>query len=79
MQPIGAARSKKEFVTDALRTAILNGELTPGTRLIIDELAEQLGVSPNPYGKRSSSWPAMVMWSSSLTSVRKSPRSKPNP
>ena len=48
MQPIGAARSKKEFVTDALRTAILNGELTPGTRLIIDELAEQLGVSPIP-------------------------------
>jgi DNA-binding GntR family transcriptional regulator len=48
MQPIGAARSKKEFVTDALRTAILNGELTPGTRLIIDELAERLGVSPIP-------------------------------
>jgi DNA-binding GntR family transcriptional regulator len=48
MQPIGTARSKKEFVTDALRTAILNGELTPGTRLIIDELAEQLGVSPIP-------------------------------
>ena len=48
LQPIGPARSKKEFVTDALRNAILNGELPPGTRLIIEELAKGLGVSPIP-------------------------------
>jgi DNA-binding GntR family transcriptional regulator len=48
MQPIGSSRSKKEFVTDALRNAILTGELIPGTRLIIDDLARQLNVSPIP-------------------------------
>jgi DNA-binding GntR family transcriptional regulator len=48
MQPIGFSRSKKEFVTAALRNAILNGELTPGTRLVIEDLAKQLGVSPIP-------------------------------
>lgn len=48
MQPIGFSRSKKELVTATLRNAILNGELTPGTRLVIDELAKQLGVSPIP-------------------------------
>jgi DNA-binding GntR family transcriptional regulator len=48
MQPIGSSRSKKEFVTKTLRSAILNGELIPGTRLVIDDLAKQLGVSPIP-------------------------------
>jgi DNA-binding GntR family transcriptional regulator len=48
MQPIGSSRSKKELVTATLRNAILNGELTPGTRLVIDDLARQLGVSPIP-------------------------------
>lgn len=48
MRPIGNSRSKKDLVTQELRSAILNGELPPGTRLIIDELARQLDVSPIP-------------------------------
>jgi DNA-binding GntR family transcriptional regulator len=48
MQPIGSSRSKKELVSETLRKAILNGELLPGTRLVIDDLAKQLGVSPIP-------------------------------
>jgi DNA-binding GntR family transcriptional regulator len=48
MQPIGSSRSKKEMVSGTLRKAILNGELLPGTRLVIDDLAKQLGVSPIP-------------------------------
>jgi DNA-binding GntR family transcriptional regulator len=48
MQPIGSSRSKKELVSETLRQAILNGELLPGTRLVIDDLAKQLGVSPIP-------------------------------
>ncbi len=48
MQPIGFSRSKKELVTKTLRNAILNGELIPGTRLVIEDLAKQLGVSPIP-------------------------------
>jgi DNA-binding GntR family transcriptional regulator len=36
------------LVTETLRNAILNGELIPGTRLVIDDLAKQLGVSPIP-------------------------------
>jgi DNA-binding GntR family transcriptional regulator len=41
-------RSKKEFAYDALRDAILEGQLGPGTRLVIDELAADLGVSHIP-------------------------------
>jgi DNA-binding GntR family transcriptional regulator len=48
MQPIGFSRSKKELVTNTLRNAILSGELIPGTRLVIEDLAKQLGVSPIP-------------------------------
>jgi DNA-binding GntR family transcriptional regulator len=48
MEPVGASRSKKELVTATLRKAILNGELTPGVRLVIDDLAKQLGVSAIP-------------------------------
>src|ERR1700730_19094288 len=48
MQPIGSSRSKKELVSETLRQAILNGELLPGTRVVIDDLAKQLGVSPIP-------------------------------
>lgn len=48
MRPIGFSRSKKELVVHELRSAILNGELPPGTRLVIDELARQLKVSPIP-------------------------------
>ena len=48
MEPVGSSRSKKELVTATLRKAILNGELTPGVRLVIDDLAKQLGVSAIP-------------------------------
>jgi DNA-binding GntR family transcriptional regulator len=48
MQPIGSSRSKKELVIETLRNAILNRELTPGTRLVIEDIANQLGVSPIP-------------------------------
>ena len=41
-------RSKKEFAYDTLRTAILNNDLAPGDRLIIDEIAQEMGVSPIP-------------------------------
>jgi DNA-binding GntR family transcriptional regulator len=48
MQPIGTSRSKKELVSETLRNAILNGEVIPGTRLVIEDLAKQIGVSPIP-------------------------------
>jgi len=48
MKPIISSRSKKELVTETIREAILNRELTPGTRLVIENLANQLGVSPIP-------------------------------
>jgi DNA-binding GntR family transcriptional regulator len=48
MEPVGFSRSKKELVTATLRNAILNGEFTPGMRLVIDDLAKQLGVSAIP-------------------------------
>jgi DNA-binding GntR family transcriptional regulator len=48
MQPIGSSRSKRELVIETLRKAILDRELTPGTRLVIEDLAKQLGVSPIP-------------------------------
>lgn len=41
-------RSKKEFAYDALRDTILEGQLEPGARLVIDELAADLGVSQIP-------------------------------
>jgi DNA-binding GntR family transcriptional regulator len=41
-------RSKKDLVIAEIRAAILNGELAPGMRLVIDDLAEKLGVSTIP-------------------------------
>ncbi|MEM7034910.1 MAG: GntR family transcriptional regulator [Chloroflexota bacterium] len=41
-------RSKKEFAYEVLRENILTGQLEPGTRLIIDDLAKDLSVSPIP-------------------------------
>lgn len=41
-------RSAEDAVTDALREAIRNGVLAPGTRLAQAELADQLGVSRIP-------------------------------
>ncbi len=48
MQQINAFRSKNELVYDALRAAIIQGDLKPGAHLVIDDLAETLGVSPIP-------------------------------
>ena len=48
MKPIVLPRSKKELVIETIRTSILNRELTPGTRLVIEDLANRLGVSPIP-------------------------------
>jgi DNA-binding GntR family transcriptional regulator len=48
MRQIKTFRSKKEFVYDALRVAILEGDLEPGARLVIDDLAMELGVSQIP-------------------------------
>ena len=41
-------KSKKELVYEHLRTEILNGDLPPGKRLVIDTLASELGVSQIP-------------------------------
>src|SRR5574341_1558334 len=43
-----AFRSKNEVVYDVLRQSIIQGEYKPGARLVIDELAESLGVSQIP-------------------------------
>jgi DNA-binding GntR family transcriptional regulator len=48
MRQLEPVRSKNELVYNALRTAIIQGDLAPGERLVIDDLAEQLGVSPIP-------------------------------
>ena len=41
-------RSKPKVVYDMLRKAIICGDYKPGERLVIDEVAAQLGVSPIP-------------------------------
>lgn len=48
MRATKSFRSKKEFVYETLREMILNSELAPETRLIIDDLSADLGVSPIP-------------------------------
>jgi DNA-binding GntR family transcriptional regulator len=48
MQAISRAGSKKELAGKELREAILRGELLPGTRLLIEDLASRLNVSPIP-------------------------------
>jgi DNA-binding GntR family transcriptional regulator len=44
----GALPSRTEAVLEAVRRAILGGELKPGQSLVETELAEQLGVSKTP-------------------------------
>src|SRR6202035_2103446 len=44
----GAAPSRTEAVLDAIRRAILAGELKPGQSLVETELAQLLGVSKTP-------------------------------
>ncbi|GGK20764.1 GntR family transcriptional regulator [Deinococcus malanensis] len=46
-QPVASARVV-DLVRDSLRQAILTGDLTPGTRLSVPELARQLQVSRSP-------------------------------
>jgi DNA-binding GntR family transcriptional regulator len=41
-------RSKKEIVYEELRKAIIRGDYSPGSRLVIDQLAVELGVSQIP-------------------------------
>jgi DNA-binding GntR family transcriptional regulator len=41
-------RSKNQAVYETLRDAIVAGEFVPGQRIVIDELAAQLGVSHSP-------------------------------
>jgi DNA-binding GntR family transcriptional regulator len=48
VQSVKPFRSKKEFAYDILRDTILEGQLEPGARLVIDELAAELGVSQIP-------------------------------
>jgi DNA-binding GntR family transcriptional regulator len=48
MEKIKRFRSKNEQVYDLLRDAILNNELAPGVRIVIDDVARQLGVSQIP-------------------------------
>jgi DNA-binding GntR family transcriptional regulator len=48
LRPIGGYRSVQDLVLDRLRDAILSGDLPPGTRLKLRDLAAQLGVSPMP-------------------------------
>jgi DNA-binding GntR family transcriptional regulator len=48
MRQVQKSRSKNEMVYDAIRTAILQSELEPGARLVIDELASALSVSQIP-------------------------------
>jgi DNA-binding GntR family transcriptional regulator len=48
MRRLNAVRSKRDLVVAEIREAILNGELAPGVRLVIDDLAEKLGVSTIP-------------------------------
>lgn len=43
-----AFRSKPEIVHEMLREAIIRGTYKPGERLVIDEVAARLGVSPIP-------------------------------
>ena len=45
---VGKFQSKKQVVHNSLRLAILHGDLQPGSRLVIDEIAHQLDVSPIP-------------------------------
>jgi DNA-binding GntR family transcriptional regulator len=40
--------SKNELVLDSIRNAIIRGQFKPGERIVIDELAEQMGVSQIP-------------------------------
>jgi len=46
--PLPQPVTKEEYVYDVLRNAILDCELRPGARLVMDKLSEELGTSPIP-------------------------------
>lgn len=48
MRPLADGRSLLDRVTDSVRTAILDGEFPPGSRISVPEIARQLGVSRTP-------------------------------
>lgn len=48
IQALKPYQTKEEYVYNALRGAILNCDLKPGERLVIDHLSEQFGISPIP-------------------------------
>ena len=48
MSKIIQTKSKNEQVYEYLHTQILHGELAPGSRLVIDQIAQKLGVSQIP-------------------------------
>lgn len=43
-----AFKTLREQIVSAIRTKILSGELTPGTRIIEQKLAEEFGSSRGP-------------------------------
>jgi GntR family transcriptional regulator, carbon starvation induced regulator len=47
-EPIAKPTTRSDWVTAQLRTAIVSGEIAPGTKLRTAELAERLQVSPTP-------------------------------
>ena len=48
LRPVGAFRTKRELVYSALRDAIQSGRLRAGDRLVIHNIAAELGVSDVP-------------------------------
>jgi DNA-binding GntR family transcriptional regulator len=46
--PTGGFQTKQELVYRALRERIMDGQLQPGQRLVIDDIASVYGVSPIP-------------------------------
>src|SRR5215510_8322194 len=48
LAPVADPVSRTDLIHDELRSAILRGDLRPGTPLVERELAERLGVSKTP-------------------------------
>jgi len=46
--PVGKPQTKQAYVYSTLREAIMHCKLRPGQRLIIEDIARELGVSPIP-------------------------------
>jgi DNA-binding GntR family transcriptional regulator len=46
---LSAYRTKREIAATLLRDAIIRGELTPGTRLLLEDLSRKFDLSMTPY------------------------------